>query len=110
MVKTRIIYQKWLVNELVLFFLDPLRGFLNFNPIILSKVIICADDNDDDRQTDTVVKSIFSYSGRLKTLRFYENLKSHFLHIKPINIYFFSLELKEKRRIFMIFCIINKKI
>ena len=31
-------------------------------------------------QTNAVVKMIFSYSGRLKTLRFHENLKSHFLH------------------------------
>ena len=30
--------------------------------------------------TVTVVKIIFSYSGRLKTSIFYENLKSNFLH------------------------------
>ena len=33
-----------------------------------------------DRQTDTFVKTLFSDSGGLKTLRFDENFESHFSH------------------------------
>ena len=47
--------------------------------MILLKSTVLAD-YDDDRETDTVVNTILSYSGRLNTSSFYDNLKSYFLH------------------------------
>ena len=56
----------WLANEVVLSFLVLKKcAKAQFNPIILSKVIAEIDDGDN-RQTDTVVKTVFSHSGGLK--------------------------------------------
>ena len=72
--KTITVGQKWLVNELVLSFWALKKPYkAQSNLIILSKVIAVTDDNDNDnRQTDTVIKTVFSQSGGLKTWRFDE--------------------------------------
>ena len=72
--KTIIIRQKWLTYELILSFLILKKcAKAQFNPIILLKVIAVTDDDNDNRQRDTVVKPDFSHSGDLKTWRFDEN-------------------------------------
>ena len=75
--KTITVGQKWLVNELVLSFWALKKSAKSqSNLMILSKVIAVTDDNDNDNdntRTDTVVKTVFSHSGDLKTWRFDEN-------------------------------------
>ena len=76
--KTRAVAQKCLMSELVFSFCALKKCVkAQSNPIILSKVIVLKDD-DDDRQTDTVLKTIISCLKGLKMSRFYENLKSYF--------------------------------
>ena len=71
--------QKWLVNELVLSFSALKKSAkVQSNLMILSKVIAVTDDDDDNddddiQNTDTVVKTVFSQTGGLKTWRFDEN-------------------------------------
>ena len=51
--------------------------------MILSKVIALTDDENDEndnKQTDTCVKTVFSQSGGLKTWRFDENWGGQILH------------------------------
>ena len=49
--KTRTVGQKWLVNELVNSFWAFKRCVkFQSNPIILSKLIVLKDDNNDDKQ------------------------------------------------------------
>ena len=73
--KTITVDQKWLINELVLSFWALKKSAkAQSNLMILSKVIAVTDDNDNDnRQTETVVKPVFSQPGDLKTWRFDEN-------------------------------------
>ena len=82
--KTITVGQKWLVNELVLSFWALKKcAKAQFNLMILSKVITLTDnDNNDNRQRDTVVKTVFSQSGASKRgdlmktegVKFYTNL------------------------------------
>ena len=73
--KTITVGQKCLVNQLVLSFWALKKcAKAQSNLMILAKIIAVTDnDNDDNRQTDTVVKTVFSQSGSLKTWRFDDN-------------------------------------
>ena len=69
--ETRIVGQKWLVDELVL----PVWAFRKCASVFQSDnhfESIVLTDNDSDRQTDNVVKTIFSHSKGLKTSRIYK--------------------------------------
>ena len=58
----------WLVNELVLTFSAPIKyDKVQFNPIILSRVIGYTTYRQTDRQTDTFVKTVFSDSKRSRS-------------------------------------------
>ena len=66
--KTITVCQKCLVDELVLSFWTPMKcAEAQSNLMSLSKVIALTYNNDDNRQTDNVVKTVFSHSGGLKT-------------------------------------------
>ena len=70
--KTITVGQKWLVNEFVVsFWVLKKCAKAQSNLMIISKVIAVTDDNDNDdnRQIDTV-KPVFSHSGGFKTWRF----------------------------------------
>ena len=78
--KTITVGQKWLVNELVLSFWALKKSAkAQFNLMILSKVIAVTNDNDN-RQTATIVNPVFSHSGDFKTWRFDENWGGQILH------------------------------
>ena len=76
--KTRTIGQKWLANELDLHFLTLNKCTKGeSNRSILSKVIVLTNEN---LQTATFAKTIFSGSEGLKTWTFDKNGEGHILH------------------------------
>ena len=79
--KTITVGQKLLVNELVLSFWALKKcAKAQSNLMILSKVIAVTDDDNDNRKTNTIPKTIFSHSGCLKTWRFDEKRGGQILH------------------------------
>ena len=72
--KTITVGQKLLFNELVLSFWALKKcAKAQSNLMILSKVIAVTDKDNDNRQTDAVVKPVFSHSECFKTWKFDEN-------------------------------------
>ena len=70
-----------LINELILTFSAPIKyAKTHFIPMILSRVIKYTTYRQTDRQIDTFIKTVFSYSGGLETRIFNENFGSHSSH------------------------------